>query len=437
MTNTPMVRPVARHRWWACLVVGLFSSRADGMVLPPQQLPEQPPLSVPAPATLRSNLRDSLVPRPRWTGAILLSLLAEEEQGLAAVAGTDGPGSPSSSTEKTRKTAQKLVLSSPIAPSRHSRLVLSSPITSSTLVAASSSGATSRLPTGEQQQQQQQQQQKPRAPDRDRVERILDANTVQLKKGGTVRLAGVRMPSAGSGSTAGGGFSLPACFGYSPSYKVRQLLPKTTPVEVHTLAGSGSGSNKIPQVVLVRTEDSLVVNEELVKTGFAVVKPGFANQQRESAGSLIDAESLLALQDEARTRGLGIFAACDPGGEAPGSESSGGGFVAEFEPLERTTETVYGDDGGRLRIRDDSGKPLGQPRNPGDVRGCSDFDTYEAALRWYETYEPYYGDVARLDRDHDGVPCPGLPHTENRQQYRMKVPTKSVGIREPAAMREP
>lgn len=59
--------------------------------------------------------------------------------------------------------------------------------------------------------------------------------------------------------------------------------------------------------------------------------------------------------------------------------------------------------------------------------GCSDFATYEDAFRWYEYYQPYYGDVAKLDRDGDGVPCPGLPHTTNQQQYRMKVPSKSRG----------
>ena len=57
--------------------------------------------------------------------------------------------------------------------------------------------------------------------------------------------------------------------------------------------------------------------------------------------------------------------------------------------------------------------------------GCSDFNTYEDALRWYEYYKPFYGDVAKLDRDNDGIPCPGLPHTKNQDQYRMKVPSSS------------
>ena len=28
---------------------------------------------------------------------------------------------------------------------------------------------------------------------------------------------------------------------------------------------------------------------------------------------------------------------------------------------------------------------------------------------WFDTYFPYYGDVARLDGDNDGEPCESLP----------------------------
>lgn len=62
--------------------------------------------------------------------------------------------------------------------------------------------------------------------------------------------------------------------------------------------------------------------------------------------------------------------------------------------------------------------------------GCSDFTTYKDALRWYEKFYPFYGDVAKLDRDGDGVPCPGLPHTRVAEKYRMKVPTGSVGVKQ-------
>ena len=50
-----------------------------------------------------------------------------------------------------------------------------------------------------------------------------------------------------------------------------------------------------------------------------------------------------------------------------------------------------------------------QPPNPGDSKNCSDFPTYAAAKAWFDTYFPYYGDVAHLDGNHDGIPCESLP----------------------------
>jgi hypothetical protein len=82
-------------------------------------------------------------------------------------------------------------------------------------------------------------------------------------------------------------------------------------------------------------------------------------------------------------------------------------FVAQFEPLYNSAETGYWDNGAISSL---------PPANLGDTRGCSDFDTYKDALRWFETYAPYYGNVARLDRNGDGVPCPGLPHTPDGER---------------------
>ena len=53
--------------------------------------------------------------------------------------------------------------------------------------------------------------------------------------------------------------------------------------------------------------------------------------------------------------------------------------------------------------------PPQPPSNPGDSKNCSDFDTYAQAKAWFDTYFPYYGDVARLDSDGDGIPCESLP----------------------------
>jgi hypothetical protein len=49
------------------------------------------------------------------------------------------------------------------------------------------------------------------------------------------------------------------------------------------------------------------------------------------------------------------------------------------------------------------------PSNPGDSKNCGDFATYAAAKAWFDTYFPYYGDVAGLDSDGDGIPCESLP----------------------------
>ncbi|WP_050994840.1 S-layer homology domain-containing protein [Arthrobacter sp. TB 23] len=50
-----------------------------------------------------------------------------------------------------------------------------------------------------------------------------------------------------------------------------------------------------------------------------------------------------------------------------------------------------------------------KPANPGDTKNCGDFSTWREAQNWYEKYFPYYGDVARLDQDKDGIVCESLP----------------------------
>jgi hypothetical protein len=49
------------------------------------------------------------------------------------------------------------------------------------------------------------------------------------------------------------------------------------------------------------------------------------------------------------------------------------------------------------------------PDNPGDTKNCSDFETYQGAKTWFDTYFRYYGDVAGLDGDGDEEPCESLP----------------------------
>lgn len=49
------------------------------------------------------------------------------------------------------------------------------------------------------------------------------------------------------------------------------------------------------------------------------------------------------------------------------------------------------------------------PGNPGNSVNCDDFRTWRDAQNWFLTYNPYYGDVAKLDADHDGIACESLP----------------------------
>lgn len=49
------------------------------------------------------------------------------------------------------------------------------------------------------------------------------------------------------------------------------------------------------------------------------------------------------------------------------------------------------------------------PGNPGNTVNCTDFSTQAAAQQWFDTYYPYYGDVAGLDSDGDRIACETLP----------------------------
>jgi len=288
----------------------------------------------------------------------------------------------------------------------------------------------------------------------DKVERILDSSTIRLQSGGNISLQTVR----GAGST----YRLPECMTYAPAYKLKQLLPKGTNVRYFSLAGEnygendattsnknksdggGNGRSNTPKVWIVRDQDDLIVNRELVKLGYAFVRKGSQStstsvQSRSNSFEEIMLKELNQLEKDAKNQGLGIFKVCNEDDSVATStttadamtttSSNSAAFVAEFEPLEYTTITQWGDDGGKsVLVPRESYLQSNPPPNPGDVKGCSDFETYEEALSWYEKYVPYYGDVAKLDRDGDGVPCPGLPHTNVRERYRMKRPNGSAGV---------
>jgi hypothetical protein len=256
---------------------------------------------------------------------------------------------------------------------------------------------------------------------RDVVVRVLDANTIKLEKTGIVSFAAIQTPTPSYSASSGA--ALPECMSYTPASKAKQLLPPKTKVGVVVLDGDQK-KNVVPRALIVAFDEgragssstSKLVNTELVRAGMAKPSP----RGRAAAEALLPGltEEVEVLQDRAKTTMVGMYQKCDAQ-RAMQKEFSNDD---QFEPLDRTVETQYSLEGGKPVVREKSSSGAVAPKNPGNTRGCSDFKTYEDALQWYDRYKPWYGDVAKLDRDGDGVPCPGLPHTLNQDRYRMKVP---------------
>lgn len=82
------------------------------------------------------------------------------------------------------------------------------------------------------------------------------------------------------------------------------------------------------------------------------------------------------------------------------------GTFRPTEPVSREAMAAF-----LYRYADHVGVPtLGPPvGNPGDVKNCSDFTTWAQAQAWFDRYYPYYGDVASLDGNGDGIACQSLP----------------------------
>jgi endonuclease YncB( thermonuclease family) len=263
-------------------------------------------------------------------------------------------------------------------------------------------------------------------PIRDKVIRTLDANTIKLEKTGLVSLAGIYTPQTG-------GF--PECTTTSPSKQLRRLLPPETPVRVRVLTSSNTKKN-VKQVLVIKpsattsSDAPTLIHAELVKTGFA--KPVQRGQQEAEQVLPGITRALKELQQQAKQEQVGLYQICnnDNINNVASADSSKSvpttaniNLENQFEPIQFTTQTQWGADGGKtIRVSNNPESSSVPPKNPGDTKGCSDFETYEQALQWYETYYPYYGDVAHLDRTGRGIPCSGLPHTRNMERFRRKVP---------------
>ena len=68
------------------------------------------------------------------------------------------------------------------------------------------------------------------------------------------------------------------------------------------------------------------------------------------------------------------------------------------------------------------------PPNPGDAVSCADFDTWEDAQAWYDTYAPHYGDIALIDTNANGVACEKLlPEDVTVEQAAASLTTSTPG----------
>jgi hypothetical protein len=212
----------------------------------------------------------------------------------------------------------------------------------------------------------------------DRVVRVMEDTTViKLEKTGLVSLAGIQFPKKYSINR-----SCPTRT-TSTYTKLQQLLPPNTAVRVYP--ATEKDDRGVRKVLLFRSNNK---ENPLTSIQTQLLLRGYATIRDANVATLFSQ----ALADEWRRAE-----------EQPSSECRSI-IESEFESLRPSVSTNV------------------PPKNPGDSKGCSDFASYEDALRWYERYFPYYGDVAKLDRDHDGIPCPGLPHTSDPELYRRKVP---------------
>jgi endonuclease YncB( thermonuclease family) len=245
--------------------------------------------------------------------------------------------------------------------------------------------------------------------DEDEVVRFIDSNTIKLKSKGLVSLAGIQIPSGYNNRD-----KFPDCMSKSPFSKAKQYLPSGSKVMVKIV---DTNNNLQPRCLIVTKSSGKLVNVELVREGFATTSNrGYDSIQKVLPEFL---ETVSSLQEMAKEQGLGIYKRCEQI-DFPDEE--------QFEELDYFVETQYQDDGGRQIVRQGKsiqGIPPPDPRPTSRAQKlpiCADFDTYEDALTWFERYFPFYGDVAKLDKDGDGVPCSGLPHTKDQNKYRMKKP---------------
>mgnify|MGYP003303756167 CR=1 FL=1 len=203
----------------------------------------------------------------------------------------------------------------------------------------------------------------------DVVVRVMDSDRVKLERAGVVRLAGVRTPTR----------DVPVCYNREPGVKTRGMLSRGAKVEVELSSGDAN--------IVVGGKS---VSETLVREGYAYATP---RRRRASDGDDYLGSALAEAQAAAKRDQRGLWRPC--GGASPVVP------VATFDDIDfqPTPTKDFGD-------------------APTKYKSCAEFEFYEDALAIFERAPESVR--KRLDRDGDGVPCPGLPHTTDRERYRFK-----------------
>ncbi|CAE8687221.1 unnamed protein product [Polarella glacialis] len=169
------------------------------------------------------------------------------------------------------------------------------------------------------------------------------------------------------------------CYGPEASALTKNLLPEGTKVRVELDAGPIDRYGR-ELVYLYRAKDGLFINAELVKQGAA--------KHSRVTPNVRYADLFLSLETEATAAGRGLWKSC-PTGKATAAA-----------PLSKTISAV--------EVAQPVSGVVGDGGNPGNLKNCKDFTTYDEAKKWFDAYFPLYGDVAKLDGNGDGKPCEKL-----------------------------
>lgn len=166
---------------------------------------------------------------------------------------------------------------------------------------------------------------------------------------------------------------------------------------------------------------------QLITVRVVGVKDGYTSVGKTSAGKRIARQLLTVRPTISGTAKYRYTLTANPGDWGPGTvgvtyrwkrggESISGATgrsyrLTKADAGEYITVMVTGKKTGYTTAsRTSEGKKIASaPSDPGNSKNCSDFSTHAAAQKWFDTYYPWYGDVADLDADNDGSACETLP----------------------------